>query len=234
MSNKSIVIATTKSWNISNFNSWVAPKGFKKYLITSPKKLTLKYLRKLNPDFIFFPHWSWMIPKKIYDKFECIVFHSANLPFGRGGSPIQNHIIRGIYDIKVCALKVVADVDAGPVYMRKPVNIKTGSAEEVLKKISAISFKMIDKIIKHKPTPKPQCGKIVIWKRRKPEESRIKDILSGRKLYDFIRMLDAESYPKAFVDWKGWRYEFSDAIINKGMVVAKVSAKKLKRQKNEK
>ena len=233
MQNKSIVIATIKSWNISNFNSWVAPKGFKKYLVTSPKKLTLKNLRELNPSFIFFPHWSWMIPQKIYDNFECVVFHSANLPFGRGGSPVQNHIIRGIYDIKVCALKVVADIDAGPVYMREPVNIKTGSTEEILKKISAISFKMIEKIIKHKPTPKSQYGRIAVWKRRKPEESPIPTLFSGRKLYDFIRMLDAEGYPKAFIDWKGWRYEFNGAVFRKGTFVAnvKISVKNKKSKK---
>ncbi|MDO8442847.1 MAG: methionyl-tRNA formyltransferase [bacterium] len=229
MPKRSIVIATIKPWNISNFRSWIVPRGFKKYLIVSPKKLTLEYLRKLNPRYVFFPHWSWMIPKEIYDNFECVVFHSANLPFGRGGSPIQNHIVRGIYNIKVCALKVVADVDAGPVYMHEPINIKTGSAEEILKKISVISFKMMKKIIRLQPVPKSQCGKVVIWKRRRPEESSIPDLLSGRKLYDFIRMLDADGYPPAFIEWKGWRYEFRDAILNsKGEVVARVSISKIK------
>ncbi|MEK7463475.1 MAG: formyltransferase family protein [Patescibacteria group bacterium] len=234
MHKRSIMIATIKPWNISNFRSWIVPRGFTKHLITSPEKLTLEYLRKLNPRYIFFPHWSWMIPKEIYDNFECVVFHSANLPFGRGGSPIQNHIIRGIYDIQVCALKVTAEVDAGSVYMREPVNIKTGSAEEILKRISAISFKMIEKIVRLRPISKPQHGKVVVWKRRKPEESRIPELLGGRKLYDFIRMLDADGYPRAFIESNGWRYEFHDAILNgKGDVSAKVSIKKIKGENDE-
>lgn len=235
MPKRSIVIATVKPWNISDFNSWIAPRGFKKHLIASPEKLTLEYLRKLDPRYVFFPHWSWMIPKEIYDNFECVVFHSADLPYGRGGSPIQNHIIRGIYNIKVCALKVSAEVDAGPVYMCEPINIKTGSAEEILKKISKISFEMMKKIIKFQPIPKSQRGKAVIWKRRRPEESRIPDLLCGRKLYDFIRMLDADGYPRAFIEWKGWRYEFRDAILNKKEeVVARVGISKIKGEKNEK
>ena len=28
-------------------------------LLKNPKKLTLNYVKKINPKFIFFPDWSW-------------------------------------------------------------------------------------------------------------------------------------------------------------------------------
>ena len=46
-----------------------------------------------------------------------IVFHTAPLPYGRGGSPIQNLIVRGhISPAPVCALKMVSGLDEGPIY----------------------------------------------------------------------------------------------------------------------
>ena len=30
-------------------------------LLNSPKKLTFSFVAKLNPEFIFFPDWSWTV-----------------------------------------------------------------------------------------------------------------------------------------------------------------------------
>ena len=51
------------------------------------------------------------IPTEIFTSFECIVFHMTDLPYGRGGSPLQNLIVRGHKKTKVSALKVVKEVD---------------------------------------------------------------------------------------------------------------------------
>ncbi len=73
---------------ISNFNLEVLR-------IRDPKDLEVSKLLEFSPRYIFFPHWSWIIPKEIYEKFECVIFHMTDLPFGRGGSPLQNLIVRG-------------------------------------------------------------------------------------------------------------------------------------------
>ena len=43
------------------------------------------------------------------------------------------------------------------------------------------------------------------------------------QLYDFIRMLDAEGYPRAFLHHAGHRYEFSKATIVAGRILADVT-----------
>ena len=58
--------------------------------------LTLSFIREFDPEYIFFIHWSWKVEKEIYENFKCIVFHTAPLPYGRGGSPIQNLILRAL------------------------------------------------------------------------------------------------------------------------------------------
>ena len=69
-------------------------------LLDNPKKLKLDYIKKINPKLIFFPDWSWIIPNEIVQKYQCVCFHESNLPKFRGGSPIQNQIIRGIKKTK--------------------------------------------------------------------------------------------------------------------------------------
>ena len=41
----------------------------------------------------------------------------TDLPYGRGGSPSKS-IIRGLKTTKITAFKCVAEIDAGPVYLK--------------------------------------------------------------------------------------------------------------------
>jgi methionyl-tRNA formyltransferase len=42
-------------------------------------------------------------------------------------------------------------------------------------------------------------------------------------LHDFIRMLDAEGYPHAFLEHNGFRYTFRRAALYEGRIVADVT-----------
>ena len=79
------VIATIKSWNIENSEKIIRKYPEEQFiLITDKNKLTEKLLCDVKPRFVFFPHWSWIIPQEIYEKYPCVVFHMTDLPFGRG------------------------------------------------------------------------------------------------------------------------------------------------------
>ncbi|MDD5292057.1 MAG: methionyl-tRNA formyltransferase [Candidatus Omnitrophica bacterium] len=228
--NKKYIIATIKPWNIDNARKFLLAKyGRNTLLLTNNKELTYKRIRKINPRYIFFPHWSWIIPDEIYKNYECVVFHMTDLPFGRGGSPLQNLIERGIYKTKITAIKVVKKLDAGPIYLKRSLALD-GSAAQIFKKASQIVFKdMIPYIIKNEPIPAPQRGKVVKFKRRTPEMGNVRNLNSVRKIYDYIRMLDAESYPPAFLETSRLRIEFSDAKLRKYYVLANAKV----RMKNE-
>jgi methionyl-tRNA formyltransferase len=217
MDNKTInvVVATTKEWNIDNY--FKIKKHYENriqfHLVTNKKELTKKYLLTLNPKYIFFPHWSWIISQEIYNHFECVLFHMTDLPYGRGGSPLQNLIIREVYDTKISALKVTSNIDEGDIYIKENFNISIGSAEENFIKLSNIIFeKMIPKILTSNITPSKQIGDIVEFKRRTLEESNIYTLKNKSldKLYDFIRMLDADGYPKAYIEMDNVKIEFNE------------------------
>jgi methionyl-tRNA formyltransferase len=182
------------------------------YHIEEKDNLSLETLESIQPDFIFFPHWSYLIPKNIYENYNCIVFHMTDLPFGRGGSPLQNLISRKIYETKISAIKVVKELDAGPVYLKKDFFLY-GSAEEIYLRAGDLIIQMIDEIIENQPIPVEQQGLAVAFKRRTPNMSVIENIETIEELFDHIRMLDAEGYPKAFLENENFRFEFSRASL---------------------
>ncbi|WP_121628150.1 formyltransferase family protein [Poseidonibacter antarcticus] len=211
---QNIIITTIKEWNIENYFKIKEQykEEFNFHLITNKEELTLETVHTLEPKYIFFPHWSWVIPKKIYDNFNCVVFHMTDLPYGRGGSPFQNLIMNEVYDTKISALKVEDGLDTGDIYLKEDCNISIGSAQENFIKISKIVFeKMIPSFLENDLKPQKQSGKITQFKRRKPEDSNILKLenKSISKLYDFIRMLDAEGYPKAYMELENIKIEFS-------------------------
>lgn len=217
-------MATIKSWNIENFRvlkESYPDREFK--LINEKEDLSVSFLEAYKPRYIFFPHWSWIIPEDIYNKYDCIVFHSTDLPFGRGGSPLQNLIVKGIYETKISAIKVCSGVDTGPVFFKEPINISEGSADEIFRSISDIVFnKMIPRFLEDDLIPVEQSGEVVSFKRRRPEQSEIPNGLSQRQIYDYIRMLDGEGYPAAFRKYDNGKAFYSNAKFEDGVVTAKV------------
>lgn len=219
-----VIIATTKPWNIVN-----AEKFKEKYknsietvLITDKDKLDYGKIKRFAPKFIFFPHWSWIIQEQIFREFTCVVFHMTDLPFGRGGSPLQNLIERGIENTKISAIKVDNGIDTGNIYLKKDLNLN-GTAEEIFIRASKIIFnEMIPEIIQKNPTPVKQVGEIVEFKRRRPEQSELNFEFDLEKIYDYIRMLDAEGYPKAFIRLGKYKLEFSRASLKHGKIIADV------------
>ena len=87
--------------------------------ISCKKDFTIENLNKLSPSYIFFPHWAYIIPKEIFSNYQCIVFHMTDLPYGRGGSPLQNLILAGKKKTKISAIDVVEEIDAGDIFLKK-------------------------------------------------------------------------------------------------------------------
>ena len=218
-----ILIATVKSWNLKNVGKLI--KKYKKHrfcLLSKKEQFTLDMVKEFKPDIIFVPHWNWIIPKAIYSKYKTIIFHMTDLPFGRGGSPLQNLLSRGIYTTQISAIKCVKNLDAGPVYCKEEFNLHFGSAQEILTEMSNIIFdKMIPYIIEKNPKPQPQKGKVTEFKRRKPKESNVRQLKELVQMYDWIRMLDGEGYPPAYIETPNFRIEFTDAKIKHSEVIAK-------------
>lgn len=182
-------------------------------LLDNPKKLKLNYIKKINPKLIFFPDWSWIIPNEIVQKYQCICFHESNLPKFRGGSPIQNQIIRGIKNTKTSSFIMNEKLDAGDILLQKDLSLE-GSLDDIFSRMISNDYFLINKIINGKFKKQKQTGKITTYKRRKPKESELVSLdFSKKYLYDFIRML-ADPYPNAFIKIGKKKIIFKDIKYN--------------------
>ena len=167
-------------------------------LISKPSELNYRHLKKLNPKYIFLPDWSWIIPKKITDEFTCVCFHESDLPHFRGGSPLQNQIIRNLKKTKTSAFIMTDKLDDGDILLKRNLSLE-GNLDDIFERMIKNDYDMITKIISGKFKRRKQTGEVSIYKRRKPSQSELKTLNHSKiYLHNFIRML-SDPYPNAFL-----------------------------------
>ena len=221
MHERSYLVAGRRSWNREVFDRQLRDLPGEWVFVDRPDALTPQSVGDLDPRYLFFLHWSTKVPDEITHRYECVNFHMTDVPFGRGGSPLQNLIARGHTSTILTALRMSDDLDAGPVYMKRPLSLD-GRAEEIYVRATNLAAEMIESIIRDEPEPTPQEGEVVVFERRRPRQSEIGSTRSLDELYDFIRMLDADGYPRAFVVHRGYRYEFSSSVRHGDHLEARV------------
>jgi methionyl-tRNA formyltransferase len=216
------IIATIKDWNVEQYRKAAPMLTGNWSLLTKPSQLTIEHLRKLKPRYIFFPHWSWLVPEDIINEFTCICFHMSDVPYGRGGSPLQNLISRGHTETKLSALRMTKQLDSGDVYLKAPLSLE-GSAQQIFERCAELTFEMIASIVNLAPIPIAQHGEVTTFTRRRPEQSEIKGNETITELYDLIRMMDAESYPKAYIHHHDIKLTFERAHLSDDNLIASVT-----------
>jgi methionyl-tRNA formyltransferase len=219
------IVATVKEWNVEAFNAFTENADGNWHLITHPDELTVDRITEIQPRYIFFPHWSWKIAEELRDLSECIIFHMTDLPYGRGGSPLQNLIQRGHTETAISAIRAEAKMDSGAVYLKRPLSL-SGNAQLIFEQAAKVVFAMVAEIAQTEPVAIAQEGEPVTFQRRTPAQSILPEASNALELYNHIRMLDADSYPRAFIENASYRLEFSDAEFEDGEVLAKVRFRK--------
>ncbi len=194
---------------------------FNVYFISNPDEFEKKIMT-INPKWIFALHWGYKIKKSIYSKYNCISFHTGNLPEDRGGSPIHNQIINGKITSSVNAIKVADPIDSGDIYLSKQISLQ-GSIADIFDIIIPICVDFTKKIIIDGIKPKPQIGRSKTYKRKKNNQLILNNINS---IYDQIRMLDGLDYPKAYINIDDYVFEFSRAKLDENHIIADVKISK--------
>ena len=201
-----------RDYSIEIFNK--LQKRYKNFhLITKKESLTYSKIKKINPKYIFFPDWSWIVPENIVKNYDCVCFHESNLPKFRGGSPIQNQIISGIKKTKTTAFLMNSKIDGGDIILQNNL-LLSGNISDIFNRMKKNDFEMICKIIQGKFRRRKQKGTASFYKRRTPNQSELKNLnFSNEYLYNFIRML-SDPYPNAFLRIGKKKFVFKSAELN--------------------
>lgn len=222
------IVASCRSWHHAGFEAMQARSPGEWVYVSTPEALDAA-VRDAPTRYVFFLHWNWRVSEGLWSRHECICFHMTDVPYGRGGSPLQNLIALGHDATVLTALRMIGDMDAGPVYAKRPLSLE-GRAEEIYLRAGELCWELIDWIIREQPRPVPQHGVVTHFKRRAPEQSLLPSGGGLREVYDHIRMLDAPGYPMAFIRHGDFVLEFSRATLGEGELSARVVIRK---QKNE-
>lgn len=162
-------------------------------------------------DKAFFIRWPHIVPPSVHLNNECIVFHTSNLPEGRGGSPLQNQIMEGVVLSHVNAIVMSDPVDCGDVYLSSPITLQ-GSVSDIWLAITDTVFDMICRILADDIKPVPQgAPSLPSYRRRTNNELTSVTRADSLDVFRFIQMLDGPGYPNAFIDVGDFRLTLSRA-----------------------
>ncbi|MDC0233050.1 hypothetical protein OAJ95_03880 [Pelagibacteraceae bacterium] len=217
------LILALGDWNKEIFIKF--KNKFINFKLASSKDELNKITKKYSINTIYIIHWNYKISNYFLNKYNCVSFHMTDLPYGRGGSPLQNLIIRGHRSSILSAFITSSIMDGGDILIKKKFSLN-GSAIDILKRVSNLAFKMINILETKKIIPIKQKGLITKFKRRNSQMSKIKPSYSIDKIYDFIRMLDAPIYQKAFIQNQNYIIEFSQVKKYKNQLSCKAIIKK--------
>ena len=109
-----------------------------------------EFIKKLNPDIVVVVAYGQIISKKILDlpKEGFINIHASLLPKWRGAAPIQRSIMNLDTVTGISIMKIVEDLDAGPVMKKIQIKIdESTNTEELSKNLSKISSESIVEVL---------------------------------------------------------------------------------------
>ena len=106
----------------------------------------INYIEKLKPDLVIVVAYGKILPKKLL-KLKNILFinvHASLLPKWRGAAPIQRAIMNMDRETGISIMKIVPELDAGPVLIQSKIKIsKETNHKELSGKMSELGAKLI-------------------------------------------------------------------------------------------
>ena len=194
-----------------------------KLTIRNPNNLNtdeeLKFFKKLNPDIVVVVAYGQLISKKFLDvpAKGFINIHGSLLPEWRGAAPIQRAIMNLDKQTGISIMKIVEELDAGPVMKKIAVDISSSdTSHEISEKLSKIGsdciVKILDDIFNKKIKYIEQNHNNATYaKKIKKSEGKINWEESAQNIIGKINGLNPS--PGAWFEYKKIRYKIWKASI---------------------
>ena len=162
-------------------------------IFTEKHLLSVDLVSNYSPDLILLYGWSWYVPSDIVSHYPCLMLHPSALPSFRGGSPLQNQIIRGVTSTQSTIFLMDHGLDTGDILRQSDLSLE-GNIPDIFSRLSTSGFDMTVDIINNGFNSIPQshadCSE---FKRRTPSDSEITHFelqhQTAKYLYNKVRML---------------------------------------------
>lgn len=175
-------------------------------------------VRKLNGDYLFLISCTDIVGDDVFSRYQhCIVIHEADLPNGRGWSPLAWQILEGKNDIVVSAIKCAYPVDSGDIIMQSVIKLDGSELyDEIHEKSFLAKSELALSIINNKcRIATPQFGAPSYYRRRKPDDSELSMEKTIAQQFDLLRICEPR-FP-AFINHRGHKYTVTlQKVVNGG------------------
>ena len=101
-----------------------------------------------KPDMIIVMSYGVILRDNVLNAAKCVNIHPSSLPKYRGPSPIRTALLNGDDNMDVCLMSMVAEMDAGDVYMRQNIALDINDTNATVEnKVSKTAIEMLDKYL---------------------------------------------------------------------------------------
>ena len=134
---------------------------------------TISTISKMKIDLLVVVAYGKILPDWVleYPKFGCLNIHFSLLPKWRGAAPIQKAIANGDKISGISFMKIVNELDAGPIYESFNVDIEDNDFFQAEEKLLETSLMHISSVINE-----------IVANNKQPEEQNSKEVTYAEKI----------------------------------------------------
>jgi methionyl-tRNA formyltransferase len=157
--------------------------------VLTNNKEALNKITSKKADILIVVAYGLIIPKEILNLFNGHIYniHASLLPRWRGAAPIHRAIEAGDKETGITIMKIVNQLDAGPMIMKEKVPISAEDTTDFLsKKLSKLGALMINAFLKN-----IERGKVI-----KLEQQNEEDVTYAKKINKLEAIADLNNSPE--------------------------------------
>ena len=195
-----------RSWSLNIYTKIQHRFSDYEFLIQGSKdEFRESKIHSFDPSIILFYGWSDIIDSSLISRYTCLMLHPSPLPKYRGGSPIQNQIIRGETESAVTIFVMDDGIDTGPIARQEYLSLD-GSLKDIFDRIESIGYDLTKDILQNGLNAKEQDHSVATnFPRLTPamSELTLDELKTRSSLYlsNKIRMLQ-DPYPNPYIKTK--------------------------------
>jgi methionyl-tRNA formyltransferase len=131
----------------------------------------------LQPDAVILCAFGALVKAPLLTDHDILNVHPSLLPRWRGAAPVERAMMAGDAQTGVSIMRLVAELDAGPVYAQQPEPIlPTDDYASLSARLQDISVTLLKRVLETDPSPVPQPEDGVTYAEKLTAEDRTLDL----------------------------------------------------------
>ena len=134
-------------------------------------------IAEVQPSAVILCAFGALVKEPLLSDYDILNVHPSLLPRWRGAAPVERAMMAGDAQTGVSIMRLVAELDGGPVYAQKPEPIlPTDDYASLSVRLQDVSVKLLELVLETNPAPDPQPEDGVTYADKLTAEDRTLDL----------------------------------------------------------